>query len=106
MTEKLDGLCDHGRLETAYCGECITEYSRNPLFIKDSGRDSGGGSAEYYDLPDNCSSVTDVIVEKNMNWCQANIFKAAYRWDKKPDLMYNLDKIIWFANYAKQRLQD
>jgi hypothetical protein len=32
-----------------------------------------------------------------MAWNQANIFKAAYRWSDKPDLLYNLRKIKWFV---------
>lgn len=41
-----------------------------------------------------------------MSWNQANIFKAAYRWDKKPDLEYNLNKIIWFAQDELKRLYE
>ena len=39
-----------------------------------------------------------------MSFSQGNIFKAAYRWGKKPDLAYNLNKIIWFAEYELKRL--
>ncbi len=65
---------------------------------------SDGGSSDYYELPRNCQGLTDVIVKKDMGYSQGNIFKATYRWDKKPDLEYNLRKIIWFAQYELDRL--
>jgi len=65
-----------------------------------------GGSSEYYDLPPNCKTLQDVIEGKNMNWSQANIFKAAYRWDIKPDLRYNLEKIKWFNEDKIKRLDE
>jgi len=64
----------------------------------------GGGNASYYELPPNCSRIQDVIVESKMTWNQANIFKAAYRWEKKPDLVYNLEKIIFFAQDELDRI--
>jgi hypothetical protein len=64
--------------------------------MADSPKD-GGDYASYYELPEGCHRIQDVIVESGMAWNQANIFKAAYRWDKKPDLEYNLRKIIFFA---------
>ena len=65
-----------------------------------------GGSSDYYDLPPNCKTLQDVIEGKNMNWSQANIFKAAYRWDIKPDLRYNLEKILWFGKDKLERVQE
>lgn len=32
-----------------------------------------------------------------MSFTRGNIFKAAYRWDIKPNLLYNLRKMMWFA---------
>jgi hypothetical protein len=63
-----------------------------------------GGSSDYYNLPFGCESLQDVIEGKDMNWSQANIFKAAYRWDEKPNLIYNLEKIVWFGNDKLQRV--
>lgn len=64
---------------------------------------SDGGSSSYYQLPDGARELDDLL--KNMTWHQANIFKAAYRWDTKPDLRYNLNKIIWFAERALRDLK-
>ena len=63
-----------------------------------------GDNASYYELPAGCHRLHDVIVHSNMTWNQANIFKSAYRWDKKPDLEYNLRKIIFYAQDELDRL--
>jgi len=65
---------------------------------------NNGGSSSYYELPSDCKTLQDIIVKQEMDFTQGNIFKAAYRWDKKPDLEYNLNKIIWFAQDALDRL--
>jgi len=65
---------------------------------------STGASSSYYELPRDCQQLQDVISGQNMSFSQGNIFKAAYRWGKKPDLEYNLNKIIWFAEYELKRL--
>ena len=65
---------------------------------------SDGGSSSYYELPRDCRQLQDVIWKEEMTWNQANIFKAAYRWGHKPDLEYNLRKIIWFAQDELDRL--
>ena len=63
-----------------------------------------GGSSDYYTLPTNCHELLDIIVKKDMGFLQGEIFKAAYRWDVKPDLEYNLRKLIYFAEYELKRL--
>lgn len=67
---------------------------------------NNGGSSSYYEIPSDCQTLQDIIVKQDMCFTQGNIFKAAYRWDKKPDLEYNLNKIIWFAEDALRRLYD
>lgn len=66
---------------------------------------SGGGSSDYYKLPEGARELQDLIEHKDMNFAVANIFKAAYRLgDKHPDNpFYDLDKIIWFAEREKAR---
>ena len=41
-----------------------------------------------------------------MTWNQANIFKAAYRWEKKPNLLYNLEKIRFFVDDEIKRIKE
>ena len=131
MTKQLEGLCPHGRLTTAVCLDCGIEAEMYRPIIPDPLTDEfgskqvnwkkeswdpleayyvpnaehTGGSSDYYDLPPDCTRLHDVIVKQDMQWSQANIFKAAYRWDKKPDLEYNLRKIIWFASDELSRLE-
>jgi hypothetical protein len=80
--------CKHGNVWEDCCGSM--------------GHNNGGASS-YYELPRDCQTLQDIIVKQEMNFTQGNIFKAAYRWDKKPDLEYNLNKIIWFARDALER---
>jgi len=65
---------------------------------------SNGASSSYYELPPNCEQLLDVIVAKDMSFIQGELLKAVYRWDAKPDLEYNLRKIIYFATYLLKRL--
>ena len=67
--------------------------------MKDNGAD-----ASYYEIPTNCTRLYDIIVSKNMQWDQGNIVKAAYRWNAKPDLEYNLLKIKFHVDNALRRL--
>ena len=80
--------CKHG-IHGTRCGHCYPK--------------SNGGDSSYYELPSDCQSLQDIIVKQDMDFTQGNIFKACYRWDKKPDLEYNLNKIIWFAQDALER---
>lgn len=117
----MNKLCPHGRLTTGYCEPCaekeyppqcfadpvpkITTCTGNSMQKSDCllhddktcKECPDGGSSDYYDLPPNCDRLHDVIRNKDMAWSQANIFKAAYRWSEKPDLLYNLRKIKWFV---------
>lgn len=61
---------------------------------------SDGGATSYYDFPEGCTTLNDIIEFKKMNFARGNIFKAAYRLDEKDgtDSIYDLKKIIYFAN--------
>jgi hypothetical protein len=112
-------MCPHGRHIGAVCLECgegiigcatraaeaaatevavALEYAEE-VEVKESGADGG-----YYVLPKKCKQLQDIIYHKQMGFERGNIFKAAYRWDVKPDLPYNLEKIIWFASYVLTKL--
>jgi len=65
---------------------------------------STGASSSYYEIPPNCNQLLDIIVAKDMGFIQGELFKAVYRWNAKPDLEYNLRKIIFFATYLLRRL--
>ena len=67
---------------------------------------SDGGSTEYYDLPEGAKTLNDLIEYKEMSFARGNIFKAAYRLGEKDvaDELYDLNKIIYFANRLKNRI--
>lgn len=65
-----------------------------------------GWSSRYYKLPFNARELQDLIEHREMNFAVGNIFKAAYRLGHKESTsaIYDLDKIIWFAQREKARL--
>ena len=68
--------------------------------------DLTGWSSEYYELPEDATELQDLVEHKDMNFAVGNIFKAAYRLGDKPGTtsLYDLDKIIWFAQREKRRI--
>ena len=70
------------------------------------GADNNGGSTDYYKLPSNSIDLQDLIEFKQMNFSQANIFKAIYRGGNQDHSDYerDLNKIIWFANRELKRV--
>lgn len=73
------------------------------VIVKDGKVASDGGSTKYYELPPDAKELNDLIEYKNMSFALANIFKACYRFDEKDgvDKMYDLNKIIYFAERLK-----
>jgi hypothetical protein len=65
-----------------------------------------GWSSKYYEIPEGATELQDLVEHKNMNFAVGNIFKAAYRLGDKPgtEELYDLDKIIWFAQREKSRI--
>jgi hypothetical protein len=66
-----------------------------------------GLSSSYYELPEGCKELQDLIEYKSMNFARGNVFKAAYRLGDKPgtDQIYDWEKIIWFAQREIERLK-
>lgn len=67
---------------------------------------SDGGSTTYYDIPVNTKDIQDLIEYRSMNFSMGNIFKACWRIGKKEgiDDIYDLNKIIFFAEREKNRI--
>ena len=67
---------------------------------------SEGGSTSYYKLPAGATDLADLIEYKKMNFNRGNIFKAAYRLGEKDAAteVYDLNKIIWFAQREIKRI--
>jgi hypothetical protein len=69
--------------------------------------EGNGGTTSYYQLPEEAEQLQDLIEEKNMNFSMGNIFKACYRYGNKEgnDDLYDINKIIWFAEREKERIE-
>ena len=100
--------CGNDALDYGWCPFHLKQMYGKPLTVPATEPGSvdlrSGGSSAYYDLPQGAKKLQDVIVEKGMCYSRGNIFKAAYRWDEKgisddpiENKIYNLEKIIWFA---------
>jgi hypothetical protein len=68
---------------------------------------SDGWATSYYELPEGCLAIQDLIEHKSMNFAVGNIFKASYRLGQKEgqDRESDLRKIIWFAERELERLK-
>jgi hypothetical protein len=66
-----------------------------------------GWSTDYYQIPEGATELQDLIEHREMNFAVGNIFKAAYRLGMKQgtDAVYDLNKIIWFAQREKDRIE-
>jgi len=95
--------CKHGHYDFT-CPSCYPSWENSPITY--TWASSNGGDSSYYEFPKDCDRVQDLIIKKDMTWNQANIFKAVYRWGHKPDLEYNLRKILWFAQDELDRLYE
>lgn len=69
---------------------------------------SNGWDTDYYQLPDGAKEIQDLIEAKGMNFAVGNIFKACYRLGTKEgtDALYDIRKIIWYANRELKRLEN
>ena len=68
---------------------------------------SNGWSTGYYELPEDATELQDLIEYREMNFAMGNIFKACYRTGHKDTAskLYDINKIIWFANREKAILE-
>lgn len=66
---------------------------------------NGGSTPEQYSLPEWATELQDLIEHRNMNFAVGNIFKACYRMGTKNDDLYEINKIIWFAERERDRIQ-
>lgn len=69
---------------------------------------SDGGASAYYDFPEGCSTLNDLIEYKGMSFAQGNIFKAAYRLGNKEgiSLEYDLKKIVYYAERMLNQIKE
>jgi hypothetical protein len=104
-----DGKCWHCGWNTSWCEESyeLTDIEKYHAILAKRDAKLTGGSSSYYELPEGCKELQDLIEYKNMNFARGNVFKAAYRLGDKPgtDQIYDWEKIIWFAQREIERLK-
>lgn len=61
----------------------------------------GGSTPSQYGIPEGATDLQDLIESRDMSFAVGNIFKACYRLGTKNDDLYEINKIIWFANRLK-----
>ena len=68
---------------------------------------SDGGPSEYYDFPEGCKTLNDLIEYKGMSFAHGNIFKAAFRLGNKEgiSLEYDLKKIKYYADRMLNQIE-
>ena len=73
------------------------------------GSENNGGSTNYYKIKSEWKDIQDVIEERNMNFAQGNILKAAWclgtTRHKGTNYERELNKIIWFCERELARLK-
>lgn len=84
--------------------------SRSYLLMEtseDTPTELSGADADYYKLPKDATDLMDLIEHRKMSFSEGNIFKAIWRLGSKPgtDRIYDLDKIIFFANRLKAEIE-
>ena len=91
-------LCG-GMIKCEECKKPLAPPSPSPV-------KSDGGSTDYYRIPTGAADLLDLIEHKKMDFAIGNIFKACYRLGEKEgtDLLYDLNKIIFFAERKKALL--
>jgi hypothetical protein len=62
----------------------------------------GGSTPDQYEVPKDSKDLQDLIEFRKMDFATGNIFKACYRIGFKNDPMYEINKILWFANRLKK----
>lgn len=88
--------------------DAMTKFIENNIPKTDCTND--GGKTDYYQFKDNWVQAQDVIEDRNMNFSQGNIFKAAFTFNvgrhDGTDYQRELKKIIFFANRELKRLEN
>ena len=68
---------------------------------------SDGSTASYYDLPNGCTELQDLISHRNMNAQDGEIFRAVYRkgMASHSDAMRDAKKVLFYAQAEVKRLE-
>ena len=69
--------------------------------------ESDGSTARYYELPEGCKELQDLISYRNLNAQMGEIFRAVYRYGlvKHSPKTRDIKKIIYYAQKELERLE-
>ena len=69
--------------------------------------ESDGSTASYYELPEDCKELQDLISFRDMNAQMGEIFRAVYRYGmvKHSPKRRDIKKIIFYAQKELERLE-
>lgn len=75
--------------------------------MTNEGGKSDGSTASYYELPEGCSELQDLISHRNMNSQIGEIFRACYRYGlvAHSDMLRDAKKIRFYADAEVSRLE-
>lgn len=93
-----------------HCNECVAWWSKNSnkRFLSNSNQSrSDGSTADYYQLPPNCTELQDLISHRDMNAQLGEIFRAAYRYGiaSHSDKLRDAKKIRFYIDAEIKRLE-
>ena len=81
------------------CGGCAMLESKTLDIVKDViTKGDGGSTPSQYGIPTRATDLQDLIEHRAMSFSLGNIFKACYRYGKKNDNLYELNKMKWFID--------
>lgn len=68
---------------------------------------SDGSTASYYELPQGCTEIQDIISHRNMNAQDGEIFRAIYRKGRAShsDELRDARKVLFYAQAEVKRLE-
>lgn len=74
---------------------------------KEMNNTSDGSTADYYELPKDCTELQDLISHRNMNAQIGEIFRACYRYGivSHSDMLRDAKKMKFYADAEVKRLE-
>jgi len=97
---------DNGKVRGFFPKRFIPYVETKEETLVDTQEVPGGSTPSQYALPSYAKELQDLIEYRGMNFALGNIFKAVFRMGHKngADELYDLNKIIFFANREIERI--
>ena len=91
-------VCDNCHILDEYVKEVYEVFTNDRFNGAEQEQNSGGSTPSQYGLPHGAIDLQDLIEHREMGFSLGNIFKACYRYGKKNDNLYELNKMKWFID--------